>query len=154
MKKHIAELKTKRYQDYIDDGKTDFVMMFIPNEAAYITAMQLDRDLWQTAYDQRVLIVSPTQLISALRLVAQLWSHDRQTQNALDIANAGGRMYDKLVGFVEDMMKIKKSLNQSLDSYNSAMNKLSDGRGNLISQAEKMRDLGAKASKQLSKNND
>ena len=154
VKKHIAELKTKRYQDYIDDGKTDFVMMFIPNEAAYITAMQLDRDLWQTAYDQRVLIVSPTQLISALRLVAQLWSHDRQTQNALDIANAGGRMYDKLVGFVEDMMKIKKSLNQSLDSYNSAMNKLSDGRGNLISQAEKMRDLGAKASKQLFKNND
>ena len=154
VKKHIAELKTKKYQDYVANGKTDFVMMFIPNEAAYITAMQLDRNLWQAAYDQRVLIVSPTQLISALRLVAQLWSHDRQSQNALEIAKAGGRMYDKLVGFVDDMQKIKKSLDQSRDLYNSAMNKLSDGRGSLISQAEKMRDLGAKATKQLPKNDD
>ena len=128
--------------------------MFIPNEAAYITAMPLDRNLWQAAYDQRVLIVSPTQLISALRLVAQLWSHDRQSQNALEIAKAGGRMYDKLVGFVDDMQKIKKSLDQSRDLYNSAMNKLSDGRGSLISQAEKMRDLGAKATKQLPKSDD
>lgn len=154
VKKHIAELKTKKYQDYVANGKTDFVMMFIPNEAAYITAMQLDRNLWQAAYDQRVLIVSPTQLISALRLVAQLWSHDRQSQNALEIAKAGGRMYDKLVGFVDDMQKIKKSLDQSRDLYNSAMNKLSDGRGSLISQAEKMRDLGAKATKQLPKSDD
>lgn len=154
VKKHIAELKTKKYQDYVANGKTDFVMMFIPNEAAYITAMQLDRNLWQAAYDQRVLIVSPTQLISALRLVAQLWSHDRQSQNALKIAKAGGQMYDKLVGFVDDMQKIKKSLDQSRDLYNSAMNKLSDGRGSLISQAEKMRDLGAKATKQLPKSDD
>lgn len=149
---HIKELKNKKYQDHIGNNTTDFVMMFIPNEAAYITAMQLDRDLWQKAYDQRVLIVSPTQLISALRLVSQLWSHDRQTKNAIEIANAGGRMYDKLVGFIDEMSKIKKSLDQSLDSYNLAMNKLSEGRGNLISQAEKMRDLGAKASKQLPQN--
>lgn len=149
VRKHIEELKTKKYQDYIDNGKTDFVMMFIPNEAAYITAMQLDRELWQKAYGQRILIVSPTQLISALRLVSQLWNHDRQTRNALDIAKAGSNMYDKLVGFVDDMMKIKKSLNQSLDFYSKAMNKLSEGRGNLISQAEKMRELGVKASKQL-----
>lgn len=149
IRKHIDELKHKKYQDYIAGGSTDFVMMFIPNEVAYITAMQLDRDLWQKAYDQRVLIVSPTQLISALRLVAQLWSHDRQTQNALEIANAGGRMYDKLVGFVDDMLKIKKSLTQSLETYNVAMNKLSEGKGNLLAQAEKMRNLGAKASKKL-----
>ncbi len=149
VRKHIEELKHKKYQDYVDNGKTDFVMMFIPNEAAYITAMQLDRELWQKAYGQRILIVSPTQLISALRLVSQLWNHDRQTRNALEIAKAGGNMYDKLVGFVDDMMKIKKSLNQSLDFYSKAMNKLSEGRGNLISQAEKMRELGVKASKQL-----
>ncbi len=149
VKKHIAELRDRKYQDYIGGGKTDFVMMFIPNEAAYITAMQLDSNLWQEAYDVRVLLVSPTQLISALRLVAQLWSHDRQTRNAIEIANAGGRMYDKFVGFVDDMRKIGKTINQTHDAFNSAMTKLSEGKGNLVSHAEKMRILGAKATKAL-----
>lgn len=149
VRNHITELKNKKYQDYVGGGKTDFVMMFIPNEAAYITAMQLDNTLWQDAYDVRVLLVSPTQLISALRLVAQLWSHDRQTRNAIEIAKVGGNMYDKFVGFVEDMHKIKKSITQTHDAYTLAMNKLQDGRGNLVSYAEKMRTLGAKASKSL-----
>ena len=149
VKKHIAELRDRKYQDYIGGGKTDFVMMFIPNEAAYITAMQLDSNLWQEAYDVRVLLVSPTQLISALRLVAQLWSHDRQTRNAIEIANAGGRMYDKFVGFVDDMRKIEKTINQTHDAFNNAMTKLSEGKGNLVSHAEKMRILGAKATKAL-----
>lgn len=149
VRNHIAELRDKKYQDYVGGGKTDFVMMFIPNEAAYITAMQLDNTLWQDAYDVRVLLVSPTQLISALRLVAQLWSHDRQTRNAIEIAKVGGNMYDKFVGFVEDMHKIKKSITQTHDAYTLAMNKLQDGRGNLMSYAEKMRTLGAKASKSL-----
>ncbi len=149
VRNHIAELRNKKYQDYVGGGKTDFVMMFIPNEAAYITAMQLDSNLWQDAYDVRVLLVSPTQLISALRLVAQLWSHDRQTRNAIEIAKVGGNMYDKFVGFVDDMYKIEKSIKQANDTYNSAMNKLHEGRGNLVSYAEKMRTLGAKASKSL-----
>lgn len=149
VRNHIAELRDKKYQDYVGGGKTDFVMMFIPNEAAYITAMQLDCKLWQDAYDVRVLLVSPTQLISALRLVAQLWSHDRQTRNAIEIAKAGGNMYDKFVGFVDDMYKIEKSIKQANDTYNSAMNKLHEGKGNLVSYAEKMRTLGAKASKSL-----
>lgn len=149
VRNHIAELRDKKYQDYVGGGKTDFVMMFIPNEAAYITAMQLDCKLWQDAYDVRVLLVSPTQLISALRLVAQLWSHDRQTRNAIEIAKVGGNMYDKFVGFVDDMYKIEKSIKQANDTYNSAMNKLHEGKGNLVSYAEKMRTLGAKASKSL-----
>ena len=149
VRNHIAELRDKKYQDYVGGGKTDFVMMFIPNEAAYITAMQLDSKLWQDAYDVRVLLVSPTQLISALRLVAQLWSHDRQTRNAIEIAKVGGSMYDKFVGFVDDMYKIEKSIKQANDTYNSAMNKLHEGKGNLVSYAEKMRTLGAKASKSL-----
>lgn len=149
VRNHIAELRDKKYQDYVGGGKTDFVMMFIPNEAAYITAMQLDCKLWQDAYDVRVLLVSPTQLISALRLVAQLWSHDRQTRNAIEIAKAGGNMYDKFVGFVDDMYKIEKSIKQTNDTYYSAMNKLHEGKGNLVSYAEKMRTLGAKASKSL-----
>ncbi len=149
VRNHIAELRDKKYQDYVGGGKTDFVMMFIPNEAAYITAMQLDSKLWQDAYDVRVLLVSPTQLISALRLVAQLWSHDRQTRNAIEIAKAGGLMYDKFVGFIDDMNKIEKAINHAHDTYNTAMNKLHTGRGNLVSYAEKMRTLGAKASKSL-----
>lgn len=149
MRNHITELKNKKYQDYVGGGKTDFVMMFIPNEAAYITAMQLDSTLWQDAYDVRVLLVSPTQLISALRLVAQLWSHDRQTRNAIEIAKAGGNMYDKFVGFIDDMHKIEKSIKQAHDNYHNAMNKLHEGKGNLVSYAEKMRTLGAKASKSL-----
>lgn len=149
VRNHIAELRNKKYQDYVGGGKTDFVMMFIPNEAAYITAMQLDSNLWQDAYDVRVLLVSPTQLISALRLVAQLWSHDRQTRNAIEIAKAGGLMYDKFVGFIDDMNKIEKAINQAHDTYNNAMNKLHTGKGNLVSYAEKMRSLGAKASKSL-----
>lgn len=149
IKKHIAELRDRKYQDYIGGGKTDFVMMFIPNEAAYITAMQIDNNLWQEAYDVRVLLVSPTQLISALKLVAQLWSHDRQTRNAIEIANAGGRMYDKFAGFIDDMHRLEKAINQTHETYKNAMTKLCDGKGNLISHAEKMRKLGAKATKTL-----
>ncbi len=149
IRKHINELRDKKYQDYVGKGKTDFVMMFIPNEAAYISALQIESNLWQEAYDSRVLLVSPTQLISALRLVAQLWNQDRQTRNAIEIANTGGHMYDKLAGFIEDMQKIEKSLHQAHETYKSALTKLSEGKGNLLSQAEKMRTLGAKASKQL-----
>lgn len=144
---HIDELSRKNYQDYVGENKTDFVMMFIPNEPAYIAAMRLDDNLWQEAYDKRVLIISPTHLISALRIVAQLWSHDRQTRNAVEIAETAGRMYDKFVAFVDDMQRIDKALNQASEAHHAAMKKLSEGTGNLIGRAEKMRTLGAKASK-------
>lgn len=146
---HIKELAQKGYQSYVGDGKTDFVMMFIPNEGAYITAMQLEDSLWQQAYEQRVLIVSPTHLISALKLVEQLWQHDRMTRNVLDIATAGGNMYDKFVGFVEDMQRIEKAINSMREVYDKAINKLTEGKGNLISRAEKLRKMGAKVSKTL-----
>ena len=146
---HIAELSAKKYQDYIGGGKTDFVMMFIPNEGAYIAAMQLDSTLWQEAYDRRVLLVSPTHLFSALRLIAQLWSHDKQTRNAIEIAKAAGAMVDKFVNFTKDMGNIEKSLNKTREAYDEAMKKLCTGQGNLVSRAEKLRELGAKAEKQL-----
>lgn len=153
MRSHIAELKNKKYQDYVD-GNTDFVMMFIPNEAAYIAAMQNDPNLWQDAYDSRVVIISPTHLISVLKLVNQLWSHDKQTKNAINIANESGKLYDKFVGFINDMNKIEKSLNQTQLAYSDAMNKLSNGTGNLITRVERLKDLGAKATKSLAKAND
>ncbi len=149
VRSHIAELRDKKYQDYVGGGKTDFVMMFVPNEAAYITAMQVDDKLWQEAYDVRVLLISPTHLISVLKLISQLWSHDRQTRNAIEIAVESGKMYDKFVGFVDDMRKIERSISQTRESFDNAMKKLSLGTGNLVSRAEKLRKMGAKVSKSL-----
>lgn len=147
--KHVNELSGKSYQDYVGTKRLDFVMMFIPNEGAYAAALTIDPSLWQKAYDKRVLIVSPTQLVASLRIVSQLWSQDRQSRNAIDIAEKSGAMYDKFVGFVDDMEKIDRSLTSSRAAYDSAMKKLRDGTGSLISRAQKLRDLGIKASKRL-----
>lgn len=152
IRNHINELKTKKYQDYIGTDKAEFIMIFIPNEGAYICAMQLDSTLWQEAYDNRVLLISPTHLISALKLIEQLWRHDRQTKNAIEIATESGKMYDKFVGFVEDMKSIERAINNAQASYNGAMTKLKYGRGNLIDKATKLKEMGAKASKALPQN--
>ena len=142
----------KKYQDYVGmdaDSRIDYVLMFIPNENAYITAMTLDRELWQEAYDKRVVIISPAHVISTLRLVSQLWSRDKQTKNSLKIAEESGKLYDKFVGFLDDMKSIDDSLTKTRTAYDNALKKLSTGRGNLISRAESLRKLGAKASKSL-----
>lgn len=150
VRSHIDELARKNYQNYVGEAKLDFVMMFIPNEPAYIAAMRLEPTLWQEAYDKNVLIVSPTHLVSGLRLISQLWSRDRYTKNAIKIAEEAGKMYDKFADFVLDMEKIEKALNTTQKAYGDAMNKLTAGKGNLVSRAQKMHALGIKASKQLS----
>lgn len=149
VKTHIKELSVKNYQEYIGEKKTDFVMMFIPNEGAYIAAMQLDSNLWQEAYDRRVLIISPTHLISVIRLIAQLWKQDDMKRNVIDIATESGRMYDKFVGFIEDLQKIEKGLDTARTAYTGAFRKLKDGPGNLIGKAEKLRVMGAKVQKRI-----
>lgn len=149
---HIKELRDKRYQDFLGKGNKevlDFVMMFIPNEGAYITAMKADNSLWQDAFESRVLIVSPTHLVSVLRLIRQLWIEDRQGRNALEIAEMAGRMHDKFVGFVEDMEKIKRAIDKTDEAYTSAFKKLSSGTGNLIGRALKLQEMGVKGSKEL-----
>lgn len=150
VRKHINELYTKQYQDRIGGRSLDFVMMFVPNEAAYMAAMSLSADLWQEAYDKRVLIVSPTHLISVLRLTSQLWSHERQTANALKIAQDAGRMYDKFVGFIDDMQRIDRGIRQTSAAWTDAMKKLSTGTGCLVNRAESLRQLGIKATKRIS----
>lgn len=148
VKNHINELVERDYAAHVE-GALPFVMMFIPNEPAYLAAMTHRRDLWDYAYKHRVIIVSPTHLMSVLQLLMQLWERDKQSRNALEIARRGGELYDKLAAFVNDMADIDKALTRAHDAYNNAFNKLSTGRGNLIKRAEDLRQLGIKASKQL-----
>lgn len=148
--KHIKELEDKAYQDYVGStGKLDFVIMFIPNEGAYSAALHLDSSLWQKAYDKRVLLTSPTQLVGALRLIEQMWRHDNQERNAQDIANKAGALYDKFVSLLDDIRKTQRFIKSASDSLDSSLNKLSTGRGNLISRVETLKQLGAKTSKQM-----
>lgn len=152
VRSHLKELETKRYQDFVgvgNDDMIDYVLMFIPNEHAYMAAMTLDNNLWMEAYEKRVVIISPAHVISTLRLIAQLWTRDKQTKNALKIAEEGGKLYDKFVGFVNDMQTVEQSLGKASEAYTSAMSKLHTGRGCIVSKVENLKKLGAKTSKTL-----
>ncbi len=151
VKNHVDKLSRKSYHTHVgsEDGKLDFVMMFIPNEPAYIAAMRLDPALWQDAYDRKVLIVSPTHLVSGLRLIAQLWSRDKVTRNAIKIAEEAGKMYDKFADFTNDMERIDKALASARKAHEDAVRKLSSGTGNLVKRARDLHALGIKAQKQL-----
>ena len=146
---HIKELTAKQYQRYVKDA-ADFVMMFIPNEGAYMAALNADPALWERAYQQHIVVISPTHLISVLKLMYQLWTRDKQTKNALLIAEETGKLYDKLCGFVSDFEAVGSSLEKARKNYEDAFGKLSTGRGNLIKKAEDIKALGVKTSKQLS----
>lgn len=152
VRSHLKELETKRYQDFVgvgNDDRIDYVLMFIPNEHAYMAAMTLDNNLWMEAYEKRVVIISPAHVISTLRLIAQLWTRDKQTKNALKIAEEGGKLYDKFVGFVNDMQTVEQSLGKASEAYASAMSKMHTGRGCIVSKVENLKKLGAKTSKTL-----
>ena len=145
---HIDELYAKMYQNNLK-GAADYVMMFIPNESAYIAAVQLDINLWKYAYERGVIIVSPTHLFSVMSIVSQLWRQDKQNRNAMLIAERGGKLYDKLVLFMDSFEKVGKSIDDAMTSYNKSFNQLRTGTGNVLRQAEDMKALGAKASKSL-----
>lgn len=147
VRKHVDELAAKKYQAIKDSA--DFVMMFVPNEPAYMLAMSTDATLWEYAYKRQVVMVSPTHLISVVKLISQLWARDRQSKNAIAIADEAGKMYDKLVGFIADMEQVGKALDGAQKAHAEALKKLSEGRGNLVGRAAKIKDLGAKATKLL-----
>lgn len=147
IKRHIDELSAKKYDDY--EQTLDFVMMFIPNDGAYMAAMKEDSTLWSYAYDRRIVLISPTNLITALKLISDLWKREYQNRNAMDIADRGGKLYDKFVVFVEHMKRMGDYVDKSQKSYNDAMRSLSEGNGNLMSQARQLKDLGVKAKKSL-----
>ena len=147
IKNHITQLSQKAYDDY---GKSlDFVMMFIPSEPAYIAAMQADQNLWNFAYERRILLLNPSNLITSLKLIADLWKREYQSRNAMEIAERGAKLYDKFVGFVENLEKIGKNIDNAKNSYTDAYKQLSTGNDNLIIQTQKLRTLGIKNKKKL-----
>ncbi|KUG11217.1 recombinase RmuC [Elizabethkingia sp. HvH-WGS333] len=147
IKNHIQQLSQKAYDDY---GKSlDFVMMFIPSEPAYIAAMQADQNLWNYAYERRILLLNPSNLITSLKLIADLWKREYQNRNTMEIADRGAKLYDKFVGFVENLEKVGKGLDQAKNAYTDAYKQLSTGNDNLVIQTQKLRALGIKSKKEL-----
>ncbi|MBK1877780.1 DNA recombination protein RmuC [Pelagicoccus mobilis] len=149
VKNHVAELSKKRYDALYEIQSPDFTLMFVPVEPAFVMAIQADDTIFDYAFRQNVVIVTPSTLLATLRTVANIWRQEKQTRNAIDIAQRSGALYDKFVGFFEDMKKIGDQINRSQAAYDSAMNKLTTGRGNLVNQVQSLKDLGAKAKKAL-----
>lgn len=145
---HIDELADKAYQDNFSNT-ADYVMMFIPNEGAYIAAAQADPALWEYAFSRKVAIVSPTHLFSVMKIVSQLWKQDTQNRNVIAIANRGRELYSKITRFVNEFVKIEKNLDLARKSYSDAYKLLVTGRGNIIRQTEMLRELGIDAQKSL-----
>lgn len=149
LRNHVHGLSAKNYHDLQKINSPDFVMLFVPIESSFSFAVQLDADLFNDAWDKRVVIVSPSTLLATLRTIASMWKQERQNRNVMEIARLSGEMYDKFVGFLTDMEGIGRNLKSSQDAYDKAINKLSDGRGNLTTTAQKIKNLGAKANKQI-----
>ena len=148
LRNHINSLSGKNYSELVKG--LDFTMMFIPIEPAYLEAVRTDEDLWQYAYNKRILLISPTHLVSAIKMIADLWKRDDQNRNAEEIAKRGGLLYDKFVGFVENLEKVGKNIDQAGKAYDDAFKQLKTGSGNLLNQAESLRKLGVKNTKDLS----
>ncbi len=144
---HIDQLSGKKYDDL--DTAADFVMMFVPIEPAYLVAMQSDLELSKKAFAKRVILISQTSLMVALKMVSDLWKRDQQSKNALEIAAQGQKLYDKFVGFLNNMNDVGSHIEKSQDAFTKAFRQLKTGPGNLVSQAEKLKELGIKTSKTL-----
>ena len=152
VKNHIKELSIKKYQTLYDLTSLDFVIMFIPIEPAFSLAAQNELGIWNEAFDKNIVLTTPATLLATLRTIANIWKQDSQNKNALEIAKQSGALYDKFVGFIDDLSKVGKQMDTAKDTYSEAMKKLSDGSGNIIKRIENIKRLGANASKQIPQN--
>jgi DNA recombination protein RmuC len=149
---HIKGLSDKSYHSSAEFDTPEFVLMFIPIESSFSLAVQADADLFNFAWEKRIVLVSPSTLFATLRTISNIWKQEKQNKNALEIARLAGTMYDKFVLFVDDLNEIEQRITQTRKAYDSAYNKLKTGSGNLIRTSEKIKDLGARASKSLPEN--
>jgi DNA recombination protein RmuC len=149
IKRHIDQLSEKNYHDLYQMESPDFVLMFIPIETAFSLAINSDTSLYNKAFEKNIVIVTPSTLLATLRTIDSMWVNQKQQENALEIARQAGALYDKFEGFVTDLIQIGKRIDDSKKEYTEAMNKLVDGRGNIIHSIEKLKKMGAKAKKAL-----
>jgi len=152
VKKHIDGLSSKNYEQVVDG--VDFVMMFMPIEPAYLIVLNQHTDLWSYAYKKKIVLVGPSNLLISLKIIQEVWPKYNQTKNAEKIAELAGKLFDKLVGFINDMNEIGQRIKQLEKAYDGASNKLSTGRGSVVSLATKVKNLGAKTTKNLPSNYD
>ena len=149
LRKHVNELTEKNYHQLYQISSPDFVMMFVPIDAALFVALKQRQALFMEALNKGVFLVTPATLLLSLRMVANLWSREKQNQNAIDIARRGGQLYDKFVGFYEQLQNLGYHIDKTQQCYEDSLNKLKDGKGSLVRQAEMIRKLGAQATKSL-----
>ncbi|OUW15372.1 MAG: DNA recombination protein RmuC [Opitutales bacterium TMED158] len=149
LKTHVGDLSKKSYESLYGIRSPDFVLMFVPVEAAFTAAMQFDDSLFDHAFRQNVVIVTPSTLLATLRTVANIWRQEKQSKNVMEIARRSGALYDKFVGFYTDMEELGRRIGKSQEVYDAAVNKLKSGRGNLVKSVEDIKALGAKAKKSL-----
>ena len=152
IKRHVEQLGNKNYHDLYQIESPDFVLLFIPIEPAFAIALNEDTSLYNKAFERNIVIVTPATLLATLRTIDSMWTNQKQQENAFEIARQAGAMYDKFEGFVADLLRIGKKIDESKMEYSSAMNKLVEGKGNLITSVEKLKKMGAKAKKALPEN--
>ncbi len=152
VKNHINELASKNYQDIKEIKTLDFVILFMPIEPAYLLAIQNEPQLWTFAYEKRILLISPTNLVAVLKMIESLWKKEYQNRNVMEIARQGGDLYDEFVRLTEDLLKLGKKMKEATEHYEDSMRKISTGRGNLVSRVQKLKALGVKAKKNLPEN--
>ena len=152
IKKHVDQLSEKNYQDLYDIESPDFVLMFIPIEPAFAVAVTDDNTLYNKAFEKNIVIVTPSTLLATLRTIDTMWNNEKQQQNAIEIARQAGALYDKFEGLVTDLTGVGKKIDAAKNDYAAAMNKLVEGKGNLISRVENIKKMGAKAKKALPEN--
>ena len=152
IKRHVEQLNEKNYQDLYQIESPDFVLLFIPMEPAFALALNDDTTLYNKAFEKNIVIVTPSTLLATLRTIDSMWANQKQQENAFEIARQAGALYDKFEGFVADLIKVGKKIDESKIEYGAAMNKLVEGKGNLITSVEKIKKMGAKAKKALPEN--
>ena len=149
IRKHVDQLSDKKYEDLYDIESPDFVLMFIPIEPAFAVAINEDNSIYNKAFEKNIVIVTPSTLLATLRTIDTMWNNEKQQQNAIEIARQAGALYDKFEGLVNDLTGVGKKIDAAKSDYSSAMNKLVEGKGNLITSVQKLKKLGAKAKKSL-----